>query len=343
MGPLNELPRAGMSLTQILNSRKELNGRIQAAIRHKAEKVAEHAATLKRAQEYLAARQSVLHELERVIPYSSIASTQDHHDIGALTEVSRELSQLRIRLQAEVNDAEEGVRAEQATLNKWRGCSPAELLFFQEQIDDQVEGGKREAVEDLANKRRLADYDKSLRSVVVSLNRDLSEDCQHLDVRLSKCSSAYMFFILGLSGILIIPLMLWMQGLLHQLKDFGVVWITVELTIFLYWMGMRLAANRQLVAIWKTIALLDTAGFVIYRVYGTFGTVGNFVSSQLIVEQTLPDPALNPCYVQYAGTIAPKLNDYDRSSLHHSQPMILTSHGLDLLNRVLAHNMATTR
>ncbi|MBK8121135.1 MAG: hypothetical protein IPK39_19715 [Sulfuritalea sp.] len=169
-----------------------------------------------------------------------------------------------------------------------------------------MEGGKREAVEDLANKRRLADYDKSLRSVVVSLNRDLSEDCQHLDVRLSKCSSAYMFFILGLSGILIIPLMLWMQGLLHQLKDFGVVWITVELTIFLYWMGMRLAANRQLVAIWKTIALLDTAGFVIYRVYGTFGTVGNFVSSQLIVEQTLPDPALNPCYVQYAGDYCAK-------------------------------------
>lgn len=317
----------------VINSADELRARVQGAIELKAAKIAEARSALENAQRSLLARQAVLIELERVIRVGTIARLATDQESSATAKVNELLRKVRTEAQADLTMAEEAIKACHTALVDWERRLPIDFLFYREKEIADAELKEQQTAKEMAEKERQTAHDLAVKRVCKTLVRNLMAEDETLNQMLEKCHLASFFCFLGLTGIVIIPLVLWMEGQLYEWRFPASLWGLVESALVLYWFGLRLAAHRHLLRLWKSIGILDSSGFVVYRVYGIFGGLGHYVSSLLKIDPFLPDPDQEHCYVQFAGRSPPKLSDYICVSYQPYQPMLLTAGGLELLVR----------
>lgn len=318
-------------VTYVINTADELRARVQDAIVHKAARVAEARSVLEKAQLSVIARRAVLAELDRIIRAGTYVRPVSEQDNIAAAEVDELLRKVKAEAQINLTAAEEAVNACHTSVSDLEKRLPIDFLFHREREIADAERKAQQATNEAAKKERHAAHDLAVKRVCDTLIRGLVVEDQALGQRLEKSIYASMFCFLGLIGLLIIPLLLWVEGHLHEWKYFVSLWGVVESALVLYWIGLRLAAHRQLQCLWRSIDLLNSAGFVVYRVYGIFQSIGHISSSLLKVDISLPDPTEERCYVQLAGASPPTLSNFGLASCQHFQPMILTANGLALL------------
>lgn len=330
-GSSKMISRRKSPIKYVIDSADELRARVQGAIEHKAAKIAEARSALEKAQRSLIARQAVLAELERAIRVGAIVHPVTEQESSAAAEVNELLGKVRSEAQVDLTMAEEDVKACQAALVDLEKRLPIDFLFHREIEIADAERQAQQATNEVAEKGRHAAHDLAVKRVCDTLIRELVVEDQALSQRLEKSLFASMFCFLGLTGLLIIPLLLWVEGRLHEWRIVASLWGVVESALVLYWIGLRFAAHRQLQSLWRSIDLLNSAGFVVYRAYGIFGSIKHLSSSLIKVDISLPDPTQEHCYVQFAGVPPPTLGNFGRAGCQHFQPMILTAKGLELL------------